>query len=225
MQMKTIRFFTNSAGVLLLALATAMLIANWASAGLVPPRDPVFMVSMRNTFWIIGAIELFVALVCLFGKHLGFKAILVLWLATNLFLYQIGFLWSGNHRSLGTYLGSLADTFGIASNTAYLILKIVSLYLLIGSSIALLWVWREGAKGYLKTACVRCGEHIAFLPQSLGQTIPCPHCKETITLEVPGNLKMSCVLCGGHIEFPAHALGQKIPCPHCKKTITLLKPA
>jgi DNA-directed RNA polymerase subunit RPC12/RpoP len=165
-----------------------------------------------------------VGLVCLFGKQLRFKAILVLWLATNLFVYQIGFLWSGNHRGFSMYLGSLANTFGISSNIAYLILKIVSFYLLIGSSFALLWLWREGAKGYLKTACAHCGEHIAFLPQSLGQKIPCPHCKETITLQMPGNLKMSCVLCGGHIEFPVHALGQKIPCPHCTKTITLLKP-
>ncbi len=225
MQAKLTRCFIDSAAALLAAMAAALAICNFTNTGLVQPHDPLLMISMRNTFWIIGAIELFVALVCLFGKHLKFNAILVLWLAMNLFVYQIGFLWSGNHRGLGAYLGSLANTFGIASSTAYLILKIVALYLLIGSSITLLWLWREGAKGYLKTACAHCGEHVAFLPQSLGQDIPCPHCKEAITLQVPGNLKMTCVLCGGHIEFPAHALGQKIPCPHCAKRITLLKPA
>jgi hypothetical protein len=224
MHQKIFRLFTESAGALLLALAMAMFISNRANAAITMPHDPLLMISMRNTFWIIGAIELFVALVCLFGKQLRFNAILVLWLATNLFVYQIGFLGSGNHRGLGVYLSSLANTFGITSNTAYLILKIVSLYLLVGSSIALLWLWREGAKGYLKTACPHCGEHIAFLPQSLGQNIPCPHCEANITLSKPENLKMSCVLCGGHIEFPVYALGQKLPCPHCAKNITLLKP-
>jgi len=224
MKPRILRLFTDSAGALLLALAAAMFISNRASVGLTLPHDPLLQISMRSTFLIVGAIELFVALVCLFGKQIKFKSVFVLWLAINLFVYQIGFLWSGNHRGMGAYLGSLANTFGIASSTAYLILKVVSFYLLIGSSIALVWLWKEGAKGHLKTACTHCGEHIAFLPQSLGQAIPCPHCKETITLEMPGNLKMTCIFCGGHIEFPAHALGQKIPCPHCAKRITLLKP-
>ena len=224
MQLKAIRFFTDSAGALLLAVALAMFIANWASAGLTQPHDLTLMISMRNIFWIAGIIELGVAMVCLFGKQVGLKVILLCWLTMTLAVYQLGFSWNGDNRGVGAYLASMADTFGITSNTTYWLLKIVFLYLLIGSSIALLWLWREGTRGYLKTACPHCGEHIAFLPQSLGQTIPCPHCRETVALQAPGNLKMSCVLCGGHIEFPAHALGQKIPCPHCTKTITLLKP-
>jgi len=218
------RLFTDSAGALLLALAVAMFISNCTNTGFTLPHDPLLVISMRNTFWIIGAIELFVALVCLFGQHLRFKAILVLWLAMNLFVYQIGFLWNGNHRGLGVYLSGLANTFGITPSMAYLILKIVSLYLLIGSSIALLWLWKEDTKGYLKIACAHCGGHIAFLPQSLGQNIPCPHCEAAITLSKPENLKMSCALCGGQIEFPVYALGQKLPCPHCAKNIMLLKP-
>jgi hypothetical protein len=223
MQLKAIRFFTDSAGALLLVVALAMFIANWASTGLTQPHDPILMISMRNLFWISGAAELGVGLVCLFGKQIGMKVILLCWLIMIIVVYQLGFLWNGENRGVSVYLISMADTFGITSNTAYRLLKIVFLYLLIGSSIALLWLWREGVRGYLKTACPHCGEHVAFLPQSFGQTIPCPHCQETITLQAPGNLKMSCVLCGGHIEFPVHALGQKIPCPHCKATITLLK--
>ena len=226
--MKTgiVRLFADSAGALLLALAVAMFISNHANAAFTLPHDPLLMISMQNTFWLIGAIELLVGLVCLFGKQIRFKAILVLWLALNLFVYQIGFLWSGNHRGLGVYLGSVANTFGITSNSAYLILKLVSLYLLLGSSIVLLWLWREGAKGYIKNACAHCGGHITFSPQNLGQQISCPHCRTSITLLKPDEkLKMTCVLCGGNIEFPSHALGQKISCPHCSKTITLLKPA
>src|ERR1035437_10408835 len=90
MKPRIFRLFTDSAGALLLALAVAMFISNRANARFTLPHDPLLMISMRTTFWIMGAIELVVALVCLFGKQLRFKAVLVLWLAVNLFAYQIG---------------------------------------------------------------------------------------------------------------------------------------
>jgi DNA-directed RNA polymerase subunit RPC12/RpoP len=219
------RLFTDTAGALLLALAVAMFISNRANAAFTLPHDPLLMISMRNTFWIIASIELFVGLICIFGKQLRFKAVLLSWLSLNLCVYQIGFLWSGNHLDLGAYWGSLANTFGVNPNTAYLIQKLVPLYLLIGSLLVLLWLWREGAKGYIKMACAHCGGHITFSPQNLSQRISCPHCQTAVTLLKPDEtLKMSCVLCGGRVEFPAHALGQKIACPHCAKAITLLNP-
>jgi DNA-directed RNA polymerase subunit RPC12/RpoP len=201
-----------------------LFLGNLGSAGLVQPQDPLFMISVRTLFWIVGAIALGMALVCLFGKGVWLKLILILWLATNFCVYQIGFLQRGNYRGPGAYLASPASTFGISSNTAWLIVITVSIYLLSGSLMALLWLWREDSKGYLKTACAHCGGHITFLPNALGQQISCPHCRAAITLSKPDeNLKMICVLCGGHVEFPTHALGQKIPCPHCRSTITLLK--
>ena len=185
MQSKAVRFFTNLAGALLLAVALAMFIANWASAGLTQPHDPVLMISMRNLFWIVGAIALVVAMVCLFGEQVWLKTTLVLWLAMNLFAYQIGFLWKGSHAGFSVYLNSLAGAFGMTSRTAYLILGIVFLCLLVGSSASLLWLWRDNTGGYLKNACARCGKHIEFPAQGIGQKIVCPHCGTTITLQRP----------------------------------------
>jgi DNA-directed RNA polymerase subunit RPC12/RpoP len=163
-----------------------MFIANWASAGLTQPHDPVFMVSMRNLFWIVGAIALVVAMICLFGEHqVWMKIALVLWLAVNLFAYQIGFLWKGSHAGFSVYLNSLAEAFGMASHTAYLILGLVFLYLLMGSLASLLWLWMDNTGGYLKNACARCGKHIEFPAQGIGQKIACPHCGVTITLQRP----------------------------------------
>ena len=224
MDRKLINAFTDSAGACLLAAALMLFLGNLGSTGLAQPQDPVLMISTRTLFWIAGAIALGVAWVCLLGKRVWSKLTLILWLATNLCVYQICFLQRGNYRGLGACLGSLADTFGISSNTAWLIVTTVFFYLLIGSLMTILWLWREDSKGYLKTACAHCGGHITFLPNALGQQISCPHCQAVITLRKPDeNLKMTCVLCGGHIEFPAHALGKKIPCPHCRSTITLLK--
>ena len=231
MQMKAIRFFTDSAGVLLLGMAMAMFIANWASAGLVPPRDPVFMVSMRTIFWIVGALELSVALICLLGERVWWKAAMILWLGLNFLVYQAAFVWTGGHRSFSFYLESLARAFAITPTAAYLILGMVLLYLLSGGSVSLLWLWRKGgaaelvAANLLKISCPSCGGYISFAIQNLGRKIPCPHCQKETTLHKPENLKMSCFFCKEHIEFPAHAIGEKIPCPHCKMDITLKEPA
>ena len=105
MQAKAVRFFTNSAGALLLAVALALFIANWDSAGLTQLHDPVFVISMQNLFWIVGAIALVVAMICLFGEHrVWLKMAIVLWLAVNLFAYQMGFLSKGSHAGFSVYL-------------------------------------------------------------------------------------------------------------------------
>ena len=45
----------------------------------------------------------------------------------------------------------------------------------------------------LKMACPECGLHIKFAVQNLGQNIPCPQCKTTVTLRKPGTLKIKCL--------------------------------
>jgi len=225
-QSEMIRFFTNSAGFLLLASGVAMFISDGASTGFVPPRDPILGISMTTVFWIVGAVESAVGLFCLFGKQTWLKTGLTLWLALNFLAYQLGLFWTVGPRSFNGYWGSLADAFHITPGTASWALTVVFSYLLIGSSALLVWSRLQkfpvqAEETFFKTACASCGGHIKFSGQNVGQKIACPHCRSTITLQA-GDLKMSCVLCGGHIEYPAHALGQKIPCPHCRATITLL---
>jgi predicted RNA-binding Zn-ribbon protein involved in translation (DUF1610 family) len=232
MQSKMIRQFTYSAGALLLAAAMGMFISTWAGTGLIHPHDPIFKIPIPRLFWIVGGLELLIALICLFGKRVSLQVTLVLWLAMNFTVYQIGLWGMGVSGGFKGYLGDVSAAFGISFSTADLMMKTLVLYLLSGSILSLLWLWiktksgesQSNKNGYLKTPCPACGGHIRFAAQNLGQTILCPHCREAVTLQAPGNLKMICVLCGGHVEFPAHALGQKIPCPHCAKTITLLNP-
>jgi DNA-directed RNA polymerase subunit RPC12/RpoP len=182
MQAKATRFFTNSAGALLLAVALAMFIANWASAGLTQPHDLVLMVSMRNLFWIVGAIALVMAMICLFGEKIWLKITLILWLVGNLLAYQIGFLWTGGHAGFSVYLSSLAEVFSMTFRTTYLILGILFLYLLIGGLASLLWLWMDN-RSYMKIACVHCGKHIEFPAEGAWQEIACPHCGVTVTLQ------------------------------------------
>jgi hypothetical protein len=222
---KSIFIFTNSAGALLLALASALLLINWITPlDAVQPRDPIFLMSLNNLFWIIGVIAIVAALLCFFSERLTLPILLLAWLAANFFIYRIGLLSEGC-RSLTGYLGGFAYAFGISAKMANIMADIIFAYFLIGSCVAL-WAVRQlpPPPQFEKMHCPSCGTHVQFTVENLGQQIPCPHCQETITLRKPEDtIKMTCVLCCGHVEFPAHALGQKISCPHCAKTITLLK--
>jgi DNA-directed RNA polymerase subunit RPC12/RpoP len=229
MQAKLTRGFTDSAAALLAALALGLLLSNLASATLVPPREPVLLLTLRTFFWALAGMALAVALITIFAANLRLKLALVLWLALNLVVYEIGLRSTGAHGA-GGYLGSLADTFGLSTRVADVFLKALFLYLLAGSFTLLAWSWFQKStlksnSATYKTACAHCGGHIAFSIRNLGQIIPCPHCQQPTTLRKPDFLKMTCFFCKEHIEFPTHALGEKIPCPHCNMDITLKEPA
>jgi hypothetical protein len=223
MQEKAISIYLNSAGALLLALASALFLINWTSpVDVVQPRDPVLLLSIRDLSWIISGIAAVLALVCFFSKHSTLPIVLLAWLAVNFWIYRI-YLFSTGCHSLTGFLGGFSYAFGISTKASAVMADIVFAYLL-GGSCSALWIARRlpAPTEYQKIACPSCGTHIKFATQNLGQQISCPHCQKDITLCKLENLKMACVLCGGRVEFPVHAIGQKIPCPHCAKTITLL---
>lgn len=239
MQAKLYRSFIDFAAALLTAMAVAFILSNLSNGTLVQPHDPVFMISMRTLFWILGAGALGVALTCIFAKNSRLKLALVLWFALNLVVYEFGLYSTGAHGARG-YLGALSDTFGLSTGTADTVLKALFLYLLTGSFALLVWSWRQkpvknekvlpkniasaDESDLLKMTCVLCHGHIQFSAKNLDQKIPCPHCRGTITLKRQANIKTSCVACGGHIEFPIDTLGQTIACPHCATSITLQRP-
>lgn len=193
MQTKLNSIFAVSAGVMLLALATAMFISNGVAAGFVQPHDPLLLVSMRNVFWLLGLIELAVALVCLFGHELWLKLGLIFWISMTLVIYQFGLLWVSGPRSLGGYWGDLAYAFGVSPNAVCWILRAIFLYLLAGNVVLaagsrvekVLAKWRNTANCYLKNSCGRCGGHIEFPVSGVGQRISCPHCAAALTLRRP----------------------------------------
>lgn len=223
-----LRFFIRSAGALLLAVAFALFLANFATGEVAQPRDPVLQVSMRWLFWIVGVVMLAGGWHCLFGNRSFTQLALVAWIAANLVIYKVGLIWTGVQNS-AVMLGSLPDTFGITAGTAVFLSNVVIVYLFAGSFALMIWLWKQARTGkwslfeddLVRIFCPACGGHIRYAVQNSGQQIPCPHCKAEITLRKPENLKMSCFFCHGHIEFPSHSVGEKMPCPHCKQDITL----
>jgi hypothetical protein len=171
-----------------------------------------------------------VSLVCFFVRDGSFRVLVVAWLALNFQVLQFGLSYMGSHAMKASY-GNVAGNFGLPVTVVGIVAESVWLYLLFGSILLMVWLWLDGRKTgalakqvatgeMLKSCCPACGGHVVFPATSIGQTMPCPHCHEAMTLR-PGAIKMSCFFCKGHIEFPSHAIGTKISCPHCKRDITL----
>ena len=242
--MKAIRIFILTAGIILLAAALNrfLIAASHAQVLLLP--DPMLGIPLRDALVAVGAFELVVALICLFGRRVGLQIGWLAWFGTNYAVFWIGLLAMHCHPQ-GACIGSLTDPLQLNHGTTGYVFQFLPFGLLLGSYVAAVSLWfsaearrarlagkrqvaarRDAAAGIMKMSCPACGGHVKFAAQNIGQRIPCPHCKAAIMLRQLGEyLKMNCVLCGGHVEFPANAIGQQIACPHCSKRIMLLNPA
>ncbi len=140
------RSFLHSAGVLLLITSVAKFISSGGNARILNFPDPIFLIPFRYVFWVVGGIELIIALVCFSNRRLGFQAGLIAWLATNFGLYRIGLRWIGYNKPC-TCLGNLTDALHIPPQIADDIMKIVLGYLFIGSYAALFYLWRQRKRG------------------------------------------------------------------------------
>ena len=227
-----IRLFVSSTGALFLASALTHLLNAAGSAQILGLPDPLLGIPLLYALLLAGALELTVALVCLLGTSTNLQLSWLAWLAANLIVYRVGLRWLDCNLHC-TCLGYPTDPLHISPAAARLFLNFTTCYLVLGSCAALLWQWRHPSKNpsihqsttpLLKMSCPGCGVHIEFATGALGQKIPCPHCRATVTLRKPDLLKMACFFCQEHIEFPPHAIGTKIPCPHCKMDITLKEP-
>jgi hypothetical protein len=227
--MRNLKLFIHAAGGLLLAAAMQRFIIAAGSAPVLSLPDFFFFIPLRDAVLLVGGLELATALVCLYGRRVGFQLGLLAWMATNFAVYRLGLVAMAQHPQ-GTCIGSLTDPLHFARGITGYIMELIPFCLLIGSYAGGIWFWlhdrrlREAAE-LLKMACPACGVHLKFSRQNVGQKTVCPHCEIAITLRKPDFLKMACFFCKEHIEFPAHATGEKLPCPHCGRDITLKEPA
>jgi hypothetical protein len=142
MQTKGIRFFIHSAGVLIFITAAAKLISSFGSAHILHNLDPILNISFRTVFWIVGILEIIIALICLLGKKTEPQVGLLAWLATSFLVYRLGLFWIGYDKPCSC-LGNLTDALHISPRMTDTGMKVVLAYLLIGSYAALFWLWKE----------------------------------------------------------------------------------
>jgi len=115
---------------------------------------------VRHLFWVLGGIELAIALACLFGKPGSLQLMLILWFSANILLYRLGLILMHIHGGFRGFLNSPAVSFEISASFANAVLYASIFYLLIGS-----------------------GFSLALL--KIREKISCPHCKMDITLKEP----------------------------------------
>ena len=187
--------------------------------------DPLLGMSLRYSVLVLGIAALVLGWLCVFTERKLSVFWVLCWVAVNLIVYRCGLWTMGWHhpfneiRQVGQFIGLtpwMADGVHLA----------ISLFPVVGWG-TMIWLERRKiqATQTLKVSCPACGGHVKFSTQNLGEKIPCPQCKKSLTLRQPdAKIKASCFFCEGHIEFPAHAIGEKMPCPHCKMDITLKEP-
>lgn len=139
--------FLYSAGGLLLGTGLAKLVSATGSARILEMHDPILLMTFRDVLITAGALELLASLICFTGKRMCFRAGALVWLSTSFLLYRFALFLIGYHKPcicLG--YGNVTDALHIPAADAHLAANVILGYLLIGSYIALFWLWRQSWK-------------------------------------------------------------------------------
>jgi hypothetical protein len=120
----------------------AKLISATGNAAILQRLDPILLISFRNLFLIAGVLELIVSVICLISRRLLLQVALVASIATIFLIYRFSLLWVGYQRPCPC-LGNLTDALFISPQTADIGLKIVLVYLIVGSYAAFFYMWKQ----------------------------------------------------------------------------------
>lgn len=146
---KWLQAFLCSAGVILLGTGVAKVISSVTGGPVLSTNDPVFGVTLRWLFGVTGVLEVTIALICVFHRHVAFSTVLVLWLSASFLVYRIGWRWLGG-ASYCSCLGTMTEQLHLDPAAADLALKLALAYLLLGSAFALWMIQkRHGVRGLL----------------------------------------------------------------------------
>jgi hypothetical protein len=131
------RWFVFSAGAILLLTGLAKVISAFGTAHILQMSDPILRISFRNLFLLVGGVELLLSLICFsFNKRATLQVSLIAWLATNFAIYRLCLAGIGYQKPCSC-LGNLTGVLHIPSEAADSIMKIILVYLLTGSYLAL----------------------------------------------------------------------------------------
>ena len=134
--------FVGSASVILILTAIAKFVSSFGTVPILHEQDPILGVTYRVVFLVAGSVEIVIGSFCLFAKGLHFKIYLISWLATMFGIYRLGLILL-HYQKPCSCLGNLTDYLHIDSAASGLIMNVIFLYLLIGSYVALFWLWRQ----------------------------------------------------------------------------------
>jgi hypothetical protein len=157
MEKRIAGFFIASAAVILLVTGGAKIISALSGGRVLESFDPIFGVTLRELFWLVGAVEVAVAFVCLANVRANLKSGLLLWITSLFVMYRAGLFWVGDPEFCGC-LGTLTGSLRISPAAAASSMKIALAYLFIGSLITSFWAWRQRDSWLSKSGMPSCDE-------------------------------------------------------------------
>jgi hypothetical protein len=125
------KWFIVSSGAILLVTGLAKVASAFGNAKFLDLPDPVMGIPFRYFLPVVGIVELFVGVICLFGSRPKLCMGLVLWLAMDFVGYRAG-AWLVGWEGACPCMGSLTDVLHLSTQTADLIMRGVLAYLLAG---------------------------------------------------------------------------------------------
>ena len=138
-----VAWFLRSGSLILLTVGIAKLLGSFGNDGILDQDDPVFKVSLRFLTRWVGSLEILVSIICFLSRKHGFSAALIAIMATDFAIYRVGMMLTGSHRTCPC-LGSITGFLHIPNVLADRIATMLFLYLIVGSYVAVFWLWRTG---------------------------------------------------------------------------------
>jgi hypothetical protein len=149
MNTKSQIYFAYSVAVILFVMAASELFTLFGIPVLLNDSDPILFLPLQEVFYLIAGLELVLSAYLLAGRNEKLKLRLIVWLIINLFVYQIGLLWSDSPDFL-VCLGNLNANFPIPPRILNWIILVLYCYCLLGSCLFLIWNWLNNQKPQVK---------------------------------------------------------------------------
>jgi hypothetical protein len=128
--------FILSAAAILLITGSANIASAFGHSRILSAHDPVFAITLRSLFLMVGLVEVTLACICLFAGRIALKLASVAWLTAGFVMCRISLFRVGCHK-MCPCLGGLTDELHMPAKAADLIMNNVLLYLLFGSAATL----------------------------------------------------------------------------------------
>ena len=132
LRQRLIAFFFKISGCLLVITAAAKLVSSFGSARVLNHFDPVFLIPFRHLLQIAAVSEIIVASICFWGKSRQLQSGALAILSTNFVLYRFSLYFLGFHE-LCPCVGNLSDMLPISPQATDDVMKIILLFLFVGS--------------------------------------------------------------------------------------------
>ena len=139
-----VAWFIMSGSIILLVVGLAKVVGSFGHDGILDQDDSVFQVPLRYLTRWVGSLEILISIICLWLRKHGISAALLAFMSTDFAIYRVGMLYTGPQR-MCPCLGSLTGLLHLPRPLADRIAVALFVYLVIGSYLALFWLWRTKA--------------------------------------------------------------------------------